>query len=235
MRLDEWLVQTQYFSSRSKANRFIRNIGVIINEKLVKKPAYKVKLHDHVNIEESALQTFTKPLGYVKMKWLSSNPHFPPINLQDKCLDIGASAGGFSLYLLEQNVHSVLAIEISPDFKPFLEEIQNKFPNKFSYWIKDFFKITSNSFPCLFNLITADLTLDPYFLLEKLELFTSLLQPSSIQARLLLTIKTGKITNFKDVLVKIEQNVDDLCTDISLKWLESLPDKQEQFLLLLKS
>ncbi len=235
MRLDEWLTQKQYFSSRSKAIRFIRENGVKINEKLIKKPAYRVKRHDQVNIEENELQIFTKPLGYSKMTWLSLNPHFPPFNLHDKCLDVGASAGGFSLYMLEQNVQSVLAIEISSDFEPFLKEIRNQYPNKFSYWIKDFFKLTPSSFPHSFNFITVDLSLDPYFLLKKLEFFTSLLQPSSIQARLLLTIKTGKITNLKDILQKIEQKIDTLCSNTSCIWLESLPDKQERFLMLLKS
>lgn len=233
MRLDEWLVQKKGIS-KTRAARFIREIGVTVNGKLMKKTGYRIKVTDTVNIDEKLLEKFRKPLGYHKFEWLASQFDIP-FNSQDKCLDLGASSGGFSLYLLEQNVQSVLAIEISSDFEPFLEEIRVKFPNKFSYWIKDFFKLPPSSFPHSFNLVTTDLTLDPYFLLEKLEIFTSLLQPSPIQARLLLTIKTGKITDINDALTKIEHKINKLCTDISLKWLESLPDKQERFLLLLKS
>ncbi|MFX0206458.1 MAG: SAM-dependent methyltransferase [Candidatus Hodarchaeota archaeon] len=234
MRLDEWIVWKQLLPSKSKAIRFIREVGVNVKGKLIIKPGYRIKTTDLIDIDTSALVRFKKPQGFYKLEFLTST-NFIPFSSEDKCLDVGASAGGFSLYMLERNVQSVLAIEISSDFEPFLEEIHNIFPNKFSYWIKDFFKLTSSSFPHPFNLITADLTLDPYFLLEKLELFTSILQPSSIQARLLLTIKTGKIINLKDVLVKIERKAGTLCSGTSLKWLESRPDKQERFLLLLKS
>ncbi|MFX0013334.1 MAG: S4 domain-containing protein [Promethearchaeota archaeon] len=234
MRLDEWLFQKQgLLPSKSKAIQFIREIGVEINGKLVQKPGYRVKDTDLLDIESSSLENYKKPFGYRKFKFLTSKTSIP-FSIKDKCLDIGASAGGFSLYMLEQGVESVLAIEISSRFQPFLEEIRKQYPDKFSYWIEDFFKLTLNRFPHLFNLVTADLTLDPYFLVRNLDLFVSILEPSTIQARLLLTIKTGNITSTNNIMNQVEELINQISSDLTYQWLESLPDKQELFLLLLK-
>lgn len=233
MRLDEYLVQTQLLSSRSKANRFIREVGVLINGNLIKKPAYPLKPKDIVEISEEILKNYQKPLGYHKLEWLVSNSPLS-FSSEDHCLDLGASAGGFSIFMLERT-ESVLAIEISPQFEPFLKDIKNKW-SKFSYRIKNFFEMTLKDFPHSFNVITADLTLDPYFLIQNLDLFPPLLQENTeTQARLLLNIKTGIIPQIQDLTNVIEKKVKQLFQNSSYIWIESLPSKQELFLLLLSS
>ncbi|MFX0184719.1 MAG: S4 domain-containing protein [Candidatus Hodarchaeota archaeon] len=231
MRLDEYLVQNQLLSSRSKANRFIREVGVLINGNLIKKPAYLLKLMDRVEINEKILKNYEKPLGYHKLEWLVLNS---PLSFgsEDLCLDLGASAGGFSIFMLERT-ESVLAIEISPQFEPFLKDIKNKYSN-FSYKIANFFDMTLKDFPHLFSVITADLTLDPYFLIQNLDLFPPLLkEKTKTQARLLLNIKTGIITQIQDLTGIIEKKVKQLFQNPSCSWIESVPGKQELFLLIL--
>ncbi len=235
MRLDEWFVHNQLFPSRSRAIRFIRENGVRINDKLVKKPAYRVKTHDKIETKELIIQRFGKPVGYHKIEFLSSNLDFPLISPKDQCLDIGANVGGFSIFMLENNVDSVLAIEISPQYEPSLREIKEQWSN-FSYRIANFFEVNIDNFsPQSFSLITADLTLDPFFLLENLDRFNQLLQPTSISARLLLTIKTGKVSDPQGVIAAIEQKIPNFFPDSSHMWLKSLPGKQEHILLIIRS
>ncbi|MHA2040176.1 MAG: S4 domain-containing protein, partial [Promethearchaeota archaeon] len=99
MRLDEWIVQKNYLSSRSKANRFIREQGILINGKKVHKPSYRIISDDTIELDQIFIQKYNKPLGYHKFELIVSNSRFPfSINSNDVCLDIGASAGGFSLF-----------------------------------------------------------------------------------------------------------------------------------------
>ncbi len=124
----------------------------------MKKPAYRVKTHDNIEIKESEIQKFVKPVGYHKIESISSILDFPLISPTDQCLDIGANVGGFSIFMLEKNVDSVLAIEISPQYEPPLREIKEQWPN-FSYRIANFFELNIDDFsPQTFSLITADLT-----------------------------------------------------------------------------
>ncbi|MFX0172517.1 MAG: S4 domain-containing protein [Candidatus Hodarchaeota archaeon] len=233
MRLDEYLVQNQLISSRSKANRLIQEVGVLINGNLIKKPAYLLKPKDRVEINKEILRNYEKPLGYHKLVWIELNSPLS-FNSEDFCLDLGASAGGFSIFMLERT-KSVLAIEISPQFKPFLEDIKNKWSN-YSYRIANFFEMTPKDFPYSFNVITTDLTLDPYFLIQNLDLFPPLLQENAeTQARLLLNIKTGNINQIQDLTNQIEKKVMQLFQNPSCIWIKSVPGKQELFLLIICS
>ncbi|MFX1512884.1 MAG: S4 domain-containing protein [Promethearchaeota archaeon] len=231
-RLDEWLVKNQVFPSKSRANRFVREVGVLINGQLVKKPSYSIKSKDNVHIDEPAIYKYRKPIGYQKLEFFAFHPNFPPFSQSDRCLDIGASFGGYSLYLLEQNVASVHAIEISPECESALKEIQKKWTN-FSYRITNFFILSQNDFEKTFNVITADLTLDPRFLIKKLEIFAQLLEPNKVPARLLMTVKTGKIKNPAVILSEFEQELSKFFLNASYTWLDSFPDKQEQILLMI--
>ena len=197
----------------------------------MRKPAYKVKTQDNIEIKESLIQRFLKPIGYHKIELVTSNLDFPLISPKDQCLDIGANVGGFSIFMLENNVESVFAIEISPQYESSLKEIKDKWPN-FSYTIANFFEMNIDEFsPQTFSLITADLTLDPFFLIKNLDRFNQLLQPTS-SARLLLTIKTGKVPDPQEAIAAIEKKIPDFFPNSSHMWLKSLPDRQERILLI---
>jgi len=178
MRLDEYITHKKYFSSRTKANRFIREHGVLINGKMVNKPSYNVKTSDIIEINHNGVQKYDKPQGYHKLELIVNNPEFPQLKSTDKCLDIGASAGGFSRFMLEQSVHSVLAIEISRDFESDLKQLSDKWPN-FNYLIQNFFELRKKEYLSSFSFITADLTLDPEFLLQNLHYLPQFLNLNS--------------------------------------------------------
>ncbi|MFX0206781.1 MAG: hypothetical protein ACFFDT_12410, partial [Candidatus Hodarchaeota archaeon] len=85
-----------------------------------------------------------------------------------------------------------------------------------------------------FNVITADLTLDPQFLVQKLDFFAELLQPDySVPSRFITTVKTGKKMDIATIFSEIEQKLLELFPDASYQWLESLPNKKEQIFLVI--
>ncbi|MFW9998422.1 MAG: SAM-dependent methyltransferase, partial [Candidatus Odinarchaeota archaeon] len=208
---------------------FIREKGVTISDKKVNKPAFKIQPHHSVELDEGEVLKYSKSVGYRKLEKIASSTVFPAFTTSDRCLDLGANVGGFSLYMLEQGVASVFAIEISSQYEPYLKRIKDKWPN-FSYRIMNFFDMGIDDFPDTYNVITADLTLDPRFLVQNL---AKLVQPSRIPARFLITVKLGKIKDSAALLTDIERSIRTFLPESSLNWLESLPDKQELVLLVI--
>ncbi len=232
MRLDEWIVRKEYLSSRSKANRFIREHGILINGIKVNKPSHRIISDDTIELDLPHVQKYNKPSGYHKFELLANNLRFPfSINSNDVCLDIGASAGGFSLFMLEHGAKKVHAIEISQTFEYHLKELAENWPN-FSYEIVNFFEVSEKPMSDSFSLITADLTLDPYYLLQKLYLFPQLLKNDTYSARILLIIKTGNIRSIEEFKQAMEEKIRILFLEFNYFWLESLQDKKEVYLLI---
>ncbi|MHA1451187.1 MAG: SAM-dependent methyltransferase [Candidatus Hodarchaeales archaeon] len=170
-----------------------------------------------------------KPAGYRKLKKIASNTRFPSFGQNNRCLDIGASAGGFSLYLLEQGVKSVLAIEISAEFEPYLKEIQSSWSN-FSYIITNFFEVDLDKIG-KFDTVLADLTVNPYFLLREIDSFIRVIQPG-IQSTLLLTFKLGRTSDPETLIEEIESTISTINCLHSHTWFDSLEKKKEKLLLL---
>lgn len=232
MRLDEWIVRKKYLSSRSKANRFIREHGILINGIKVNKPSHRIRSDDAIELDQVRIQKYNKPLGYHKFELIASNSRFPfSINSNDVCLDIGASVGGFSLFMLEHGAKKVHAIEISPTFEYHLKELADNWPN-FTYEIANFFEVIKKPISDSFSLITADLTLDPYYLLQQLHLLPILLNNDISPARIVLTIKTGNIRSIQVFKQTMEENIQKLFPNFDYFWLESLQDKKEVYFLI---
>ncbi len=227
MRLDEWLVKKGFISSRSKANRFIRNKGVRVNTKQCMKPAYIVKKTDEILLDKSLLIKFTKPLGYQKLD-LFVNQAEIPFYPNDQVLDIGASAGGFCKYILEQNIESLLAIEISPQFKPFLYLLKDEYPN-FSYHIGNVFTLPTPLTEKRFNLVTIDLTIDPIFLLDNIINLLLLVTSNEHPARVLCIIKIENPDDVDIIIRKYTSHIKNSVPNLQkLIFLDSLPEKNEK-------
>ena len=110
MRLDQYLVQLEKFTTRNQAQEAIKDGIVYVNQKQVKKPAFDVCEEDIVEVLQvsryvsrsgeklaGALKTFT-------------------INPTNKvCLDIGASTGGFTDCLLQNGASFVYALDVGKD------------------------------------------------------------------------------------------------------------------------
>ena len=227
MRLDEWLVKNGLISSRSKANRLIRNQGVYVNTKQCTKPAYIVRKTDTVSFDESRLAEYSKPLGYQKLGFFVNQAEiaFYP---NDKVLDLGTSAGGFSKYLLDQNIKTLHAIEISPQFEPFLKLLKEENPN-FTYYIRDVFSFITDLMNMQFNLVTIDLTIDPLFLLDHIIPLSKLAISNENPARVLSLIKIENPDDTQSILQKYSDKVKKHHTNIQkFIFLDSLPEKNEK-------
>ncbi len=231
-RLDEWLVKQGFFKSRKRAIKFIRDVGVRINGKLVQKPSYRISSNVNLVIDQNLVSHYNKPVGYHKLAYICNQLTETPFSSKDDCLDIGSNVGGFSQYLLEKSVHSVHAIEISPQFEAHLRQLHDQWPNKFSYQIVNYFEI-AQTLPRKFTIITADMTIDPHFLLQNLKSFLLPLNEERMLRKIFITVKLGKnFINF-GMISKIESKMKKLRPDCTIKWLDSLVGKQEKILLVL--
>jgi 23S rRNA (cytidine1920-2'-O)/16S rRNA (cytidine1409-2'-O)-methyltransferase len=107
MRLDSFLVQENYFSSRSKAQAAIANGEVWLNEK----PVYK----SSVDVDKKSLIKVLEKDRYVsrageKLAAFLSQFKIDISNIN--CVDVGSSTGGFTQVLLEANAAKVCAVDV---------------------------------------------------------------------------------------------------------------------------
>lgn len=107
IRLDLWLVEQGYFSSRQQAQRAIQAGEVYINGVLVDKPGTQVSGSLAVHLQ-------TKPT-YVSRggeKLAGALLTFPIVLTDRVCLDGGISTGGFTDCLLQHGVRRVYGIDV---------------------------------------------------------------------------------------------------------------------------
>lgn len=229
-RLDELLVIKGYFDTRVKSKRYIKTVGVIIKDKTIKKPGLNLPLNVELSLSPEDVLKLSKPIGYQKLDFILNNAGVE-IFKDDICLDIGASAGGFSLYLLDHGVKEVNAVEISKEFYSFLYQIAQDFPN-FKPKRADFFKMSLKDFSRKFSLIVVDLTVDPDYILENFDQIGRLLDKDKQNLRIIMTLKTGKIDSVELLLDKVEKKINEYFSEVEIKFYDSLPDKQEKILVL---
>lgn len=111
MRIDQYLVEQQYFPTRSKAQDAIAQERVKINGTIVKKNSMAIKEADSIEVETAAIE-FVSRAGF---KLYDVVEDFQ-IQLQDRiCMDIGASTGGFSDVCLQQGAKLVYALDVGKD------------------------------------------------------------------------------------------------------------------------
>jgi 23S rRNA (cytidine1920-2'-O)/16S rRNA (cytidine1409-2'-O)-methyltransferase len=110
LRLDKFLHKNSYTDSRNKAQELILDKKVVVNDKLITKPSYKVSEDDRVSILE---ETIYVSRAAKKLK-LFFDKH--EIDVQNKrALDIGSSSGGFVQILCEYGALSVVAVDVGKD------------------------------------------------------------------------------------------------------------------------
>ncbi len=107
MRLDIYLTSNGYADSRQRAKVLILGNCVSVNGKVATKASAEVD--DADNIEVSG-----DPIGYVSrgaLKLKAAFEQFGVIAKNKIAIDVGASTGGFTDYLLEQGASKVFAID----------------------------------------------------------------------------------------------------------------------------
>lgn len=107
MRLDEWLTENGFASTRSKAKRLIQEGAIAVNKKRVTKAGFKVASADRIHVE--------KQIEYVGRGALKMEAAIQSFNVDCEgflVADIGASTGGFTDYLLKHGAKLVYAIDV---------------------------------------------------------------------------------------------------------------------------
>lgn len=106
-RLDVYLHNKGYASSRERSKQFILSNSVFVDDKLITKPSYMV--NDDVKI------IITHDLNYVSRGYVKIEKAIQVFNINIKnktAADIGASTGGFTDYLLRHGIKKVYAIDV---------------------------------------------------------------------------------------------------------------------------
>ncbi len=112
MRIDLYLFQNNFCSSRSKARQLISENAVSVNGKTVTKPSFDVTELDNVEVSET---NASKYVGRGALKLEHALKEFN-VEVENKiCADIGASTGGFTQVLLNNNAKLVYAIDSGTD------------------------------------------------------------------------------------------------------------------------
>ena len=106
MRLDLYLAEKTLTESRSRAQNLIKLGFVQINGVTAEKASYDVREGDKVTVKED----YAASLGGIK---LQKALEFAEITVAGKkCLDIGASNGGFCDVLLQNGAENVIALDV---------------------------------------------------------------------------------------------------------------------------
>lgn len=111
MRLDQYLVQKGFETSRERAKRSIKNGLVKVNDTIQTKVSTVITEDDRVKVIDTALKRVSQ--GATKLEKMLLNFDLD-LNYK-KALDIGASTGGFTEVLLEQGVEKVISLDIGTD------------------------------------------------------------------------------------------------------------------------
>ncbi|MDF1874571.1 TlyA family RNA methyltransferase [Sulfurimonas sp. SAG-AH-194-I05] len=109
-RLDNYLVENDYIDSRNKAQALIKSGLVSVNNKVIKKSAFKVEVGDTVHVQEHD--------DYVSRAAYKLKAFLEEISLNVAgmtALDIGSSTGGFTQVLLEKDIKEVSAVDVGKD------------------------------------------------------------------------------------------------------------------------
>lgn len=113
MRLDD-KVKEIFNISKTKAQKYIREGIVKIDDKIIIKPGYILKDEEKYNIEiiEEKNRYMYVSQGALKLKKAVKEFNLEEILKDNICIDIGSSTGGFTEILLENGVKKVYSIDV---------------------------------------------------------------------------------------------------------------------------
>jgi 23S rRNA (cytidine1920-2'-O)/16S rRNA (cytidine1409-2'-O)-methyltransferase len=107
-RLDETLVSRDLASSRSRARDMVLRGSVQVNGAVSTKPSKSVLETDSILVTDTAQAYVSR----AALKLIHALDHFKLTPQNKRCLDIGASTGGFTQVLLERGASYVTAIDV---------------------------------------------------------------------------------------------------------------------------
>jgi 23S rRNA (cytidine1920-2'-O)/16S rRNA (cytidine1409-2'-O)-methyltransferase len=150
MRLDKYLVEKKYFSSRARAKEAIENGDVLVGGVAVTSPDKEVS--DGVEVEVKA-EFLWVSRGALKLISALDAFHVNPTGLT--VLDLGASTGGFTDVLLSRGATKVYAVDVGHgQLHPKLVA-DARVVNMEGIDVRD---LTLSQFPTHFSLVVGDLS-----------------------------------------------------------------------------
>lgn len=112
-RLDQALVARGLARSRTLAASWIRDGRVSVNGSPCTKPSLKVGDEDQLEVAASAAEEYVSRAGHKLVGALNTFTEIDPAGL--RCLDAGASTGGFTDVLLRRGAREVVAVDVGHD------------------------------------------------------------------------------------------------------------------------
>lgn len=214
MRLDTYLVDMGYFSSRARAKDAIIRGNVKVGGNVVTKPSKDVNTDLLIEVCEG----LDMPKGYFKLKLIQEAAGI--ICEVDSVLDLGSSAGGFLLYA-SQIAQKVRGIEFSKDFHVELGRITYDHENV-SVLFGDVFTLPLQEISSeKVDVLLSDMTLEPADSLLALKRMLPLLKEGG---KLLQVIKMQKREIKEPIISKIE--------DLGVEVIQVIePQKQEIYVI----
>ena len=118
MRLDD-KVKELFYISKTKAQKYIREGIVKVDDKIITKPGYILKDEEKNNKKEYNIEIIEEKNKYIyvsqgalKLKKAVEEFNLQEILKDNICIDIGSSTGGFTEILLENEVKKVYSIDV---------------------------------------------------------------------------------------------------------------------------
>ena len=110
MRLDSYLVETKLAPSRTKAQKYIKEGYVLVDNEVVTKSSFDVA--DAQSVKLTAFKDYVSRAAWKLLHFLDETD----LDVSGKsALDIGSSTGGFSEVLLERGAASVVCVDVGSD------------------------------------------------------------------------------------------------------------------------
>jgi 23S rRNA (cytidine1920-2'-O)/16S rRNA (cytidine1409-2'-O)-methyltransferase len=110
-RLDKILIQRNLVSSRVRAEQIIREVGVRVEGKLITKNGKKFPIDCNIDMIEVEIPWVSR--GALKL--LEAIHQWKPMIKGTTMMDIGASTGGFTEVLLQNDVAKVYCVDVGKD------------------------------------------------------------------------------------------------------------------------
>ena len=108
LRIDEALVVRGLYPSRARARDAVMRGTILVNGVTARKPAQMVAQADAISAADGAKAYVSR----AALKLIHALDHFKLEVKGRRCLDLGASTGGFTQVLLERGATEVIAIEV---------------------------------------------------------------------------------------------------------------------------
>lgn len=205
MRLDNYLVEKEFFDSRTKAKQAIERGEILVNNKIILKSSYEIK-NENAEIKHVYEIKFVSLGGY-KLEKAIKDFNF---NVRDLVVaDIGASTGGFTDCLLQNHVKKVFSVDLNDKLlhQKLKEDVRVKLI------VKNAKDLTLTDFSESLDLIVADLSF--ISITQVIDVFSNLL---SVGKSLILLIKPqfeiGEHKRFKNGIIKDKKIHDKVCNNV---------------------